>query len=84
MSNELNTILKQAYLQYKSDPNPPVPLEAIKEYLKLEGIDLEDAEVEKMKEKRFCVRCFDREAMKGKNICYICNMDVLKNEEDRG
>ncbi len=46
MSFELNILLKQAYYRYKECKNPPVPLHAIKEYLKLEGIDLDDAQVD--------------------------------------
>jgi len=42
MSEELNNILKKAYFYYKDDINPPVPIEIIKEYLKLEGIVLGD------------------------------------------
>jgi hypothetical protein len=41
MSYELNNLLKQAYYRYKNDPNSPVPIKKIKEYLQLEGIDLE-------------------------------------------
>ncbi|NMO09505.1 hypothetical protein [Methanobacterium subterraneum] len=42
MSEELNTLLKQAYYRYKDDPaNSPIPLEIITEYLALEGIILE-------------------------------------------
>jgi hypothetical protein len=40
MSLELNEILKKAYNRYKDDPNPPVPLGTIKEYLELEGIEV--------------------------------------------
>lgn len=45
MSEELNILLKQAYYAWKDNPDPPIPLEAIKKYLKLENIDLEDNEV---------------------------------------
>lgn len=41
MSEELNRLLIKAYDRYKNDINPPVPIEIIKEYLILEGIDLE-------------------------------------------
>lgn len=40
MSKELNKILKQAYDQFKDVSNPPVPIEEIKAYLKIEGIEL--------------------------------------------
>lgn len=40
MSKELNDRLKEAYNRYKDDPNPPVPLGTIKEYLELEGIEV--------------------------------------------
>ena len=42
MSEELNILLKQAYYNWKDDPDPPIPLESIKKYLKLECVDLED------------------------------------------
>ena len=42
MSNEL---LKKAYHRWRYDPNPPVPIEPIKEFLKLEGINLEKNEI---------------------------------------
>ena len=32
--------LKEIYFIYKDDPNPPVPLKTIKEFLEDEGIDL--------------------------------------------
>jgi hypothetical protein len=41
MSN-LNEKLKDIYMTYKDNKNPPVPIETIKEYLELEGISLED------------------------------------------
>jgi len=41
MSKELNKLLKKAYYLYKNDTNSPVPIKTIKEYLELEGIDLE-------------------------------------------
>jgi hypothetical protein len=41
MSYELNNLLKRAYYLYKNDPDSPVPIKTIKEYLELEGIDLE-------------------------------------------
>lgn len=41
MSKELNDTLKKAYNRYKDDPtNSPVPLGTIKDYLKLEGIEV--------------------------------------------
>jgi hypothetical protein len=42
MSVELNEILTKAYHQYKDESNPPVPLATIKEFLELEGINLDD------------------------------------------
>lgn len=42
MSKELNELLRKAYQRYINDPNPPVPVATIKEYLELEGIPLED------------------------------------------
>lgn len=42
MSNELNALLIRAYNLYKDESNPPVPLESIKEYLKFEGLDIDD------------------------------------------
>lgn len=41
MSKELNSILKEAYDQYKDVSNPPVPIKEIKEYLELEGIEVD-------------------------------------------
>lgn len=41
MTNELNNLLIKAYYRYNDDENPPVPINIIKKFLKLEGIDLE-------------------------------------------
>jgi hypothetical protein len=42
MSEQLNNLLKKAYHRYKDDPDPPVPLKTIKEFLEFEGIPLEE------------------------------------------
>lgn len=42
MSKEFKNLLKKTYLQFKDHKNPPVPLLEIKEYLELEGVNLED------------------------------------------
>lgn len=42
MSDEFNTFLKNAYRQFKDDPDPPIPLELIKDYLKDEGITVDE------------------------------------------
>lgn len=42
MSEEFKNLLKKTYDQYKNDENPPIPLEEIKEYLELEGVELEE------------------------------------------
>lgn len=42
MSEEFKTLLKKIYDQYKEHENPPVPIVEIKEYLELEGIELEE------------------------------------------
>ena len=42
MSEKLNETLLKAYNHYKNDVNnSPLPLETIKEYLALEGIEVE-------------------------------------------
>lgn len=41
MSNELNDLLKQAYHRWKDDLNPPIPLETIEEFMKIEGVPLD-------------------------------------------
>lgn len=41
MSEELNKLLIKAYILYEKDSDPPVPLKAIKEYLHLEGIEVD-------------------------------------------
>lgn len=40
--SRLNENLKDIYLTYKDQKNPPVPIDTIKEYLELEGVSLED------------------------------------------
>lgn len=47
ISKELNETLLEAYNRYKDDPNPPVPLVTIKEYLELEGVTLGNDELKK-------------------------------------
>jgi len=42
MSDELNILLKQAYYAWKDDPDPLIPLDAIKKFLKMENIELDD------------------------------------------
>jgi len=42
MSN-LNDKLKDIYLTYRDQDNPPVPLKAIREYLELEGVELDES-----------------------------------------
>lgn len=37
MSSVLTKKLLIIYLAYKDDPNPPVPIDTIKEFLELEG-----------------------------------------------
>jgi hypothetical protein len=49
MSKKLNKLLKKAYNKYQNDPNPPIPLKTIKEFLELEGISLEDTKRESLK-----------------------------------
>lgn len=46
MTEQLNQLLKEAYHRYKDDPNPPVPLKTIKEFLEFEGVPLEQEEGE--------------------------------------
>ncbi|WP_308572164.1 hypothetical protein [uncultured Methanobacterium sp.] len=40
MSEEFNTVLISAYNEFKDDPDSPVPVELIKEYLECEGIQV--------------------------------------------
>ncbi len=40
----LNEKLKDIYMTYRDQDNPPVPLDAIKEYLELEGVELDESE----------------------------------------
>lgn len=42
MSKEFNMILINAYNEYRDHPDPPVPLELIKEYLEDEGINVDE------------------------------------------
>lgn len=42
MSKELNELLKKAYYRWKGNSDSPVPIESIKEFLELEGINLEE------------------------------------------
>lgn len=44
MSNELISLLKMAYKTWKDDPDPPIPLKTIKEYLALECVEVDDSE----------------------------------------
>ncbi len=40
----LNEKLKDIYMTYRDHENPPVPLKAIREYLELEGVELDESE----------------------------------------
>ncbi|UTB33891.1 MAG: hypothetical protein NKF70_06800 [Methanobacterium sp. ERen5] len=40
--SSLNDKLKDIYLTFKDDANPPVPIDIIKEFLELEGVLLDD------------------------------------------
>ncbi|BDZ67934.1 hypothetical protein [Methanobacterium ferruginis] len=40
MSEEFNTVLKNAYNQFRDHPDPPIPLELIKDFLHDEGIQV--------------------------------------------
>lgn len=40
--SSLNDKLKDIYMTYKNYDNPPVPLNAIREYLELVGISVDD------------------------------------------
>lgn len=40
MTEEFNTVLKNAYYHFKDNPDPPLPLEMIKNYLEDEGISV--------------------------------------------
>jgi hypothetical protein len=51
MSEEFNTFLKNAYHQFKDDPDPPIPLELIKSYLEDEGIKVEEMAIMKVVDK---------------------------------
>jgi len=42
MNEELNALLQEAYQSWKNDPDPPIPLNTIKEYLALEGVNLDE------------------------------------------
>lgn len=51
MSEKLNYLLIKAYHQWKCQPSPPVPLKIIREYLKLEGIDVDGDGYKKLKKR---------------------------------
>jgi hypothetical protein len=40
----LNEKLKDIYMTYRNHENPPVPLDTIREYLELEGVELDESE----------------------------------------
>jgi hypothetical protein len=40
--SKLNDKLKDIYMTYREYENPPVPLDAIKEYLELVGVNLSE------------------------------------------
>ena len=40
MSKEFNTVLMDVYNQFRDHPDPPIPLELIKEYLLDEGFQV--------------------------------------------
>lgn len=42
MSDTLIDVMKRAYHTFKDYDNPPVPIDDIKEYLKLEGVQLDE------------------------------------------
>lgn len=42
MSAKFNDKLKSIYQTYKDDENPPVPINKIREYLKLSGVKLDE------------------------------------------
>jgi hypothetical protein len=42
MARSLNDKLKDIYHTYKDLDNPPVPVDLIKEYLELSGVELRD------------------------------------------
>ena len=52
MSEELTKLLKQLYYRYNGRKNPPINLEAVREYLELEGIDLKTSKIDFFVEKR--------------------------------
>lgn len=41
MSEKLNKLLIDVFNQYKDSDNPPVPIPEIKDFLELEGIELD-------------------------------------------
>lgn len=43
MSEELNILLIKAYFLYKDDPDPPLPIKTLKEFLELENISLDES-----------------------------------------
>jgi hypothetical protein len=48
MSKEFNTVLMNAYNQFRDHPDPPIPLELIKDYLKDEGLLVEEQDVQRL------------------------------------
>ncbi|MDI9435695.1 MAG: hypothetical protein QM396_06785 [Euryarchaeota archaeon] len=44
MSTSLVEKLKDIYKTYKDHENPPVPVEKIREYLELSGVDIEEGD----------------------------------------
>lgn len=42
MTEELNNLLQEAYHSWKNHPNPPIPLETIRDYLALEGLQVDE------------------------------------------
>lgn len=41
--SKLDNLLKEAYHSWKDDPDPPIPIETIKEYLALKGVRVDDS-----------------------------------------
>ncbi|MGP8024780.1 MAG: hypothetical protein ACLQG5_03950 [Methanobacterium sp.] len=48
MSKELTETLLKAYHRWLSDPNPPVPIPEIKEFLENEGINLNENQIQQV------------------------------------
>lgn len=42
MSKKLNELLIKAYRRWLDEPDPPVPVDTIREYLELEGVPLDN------------------------------------------